>query len=185
MKPHRCSARAFDCMCPLGNPHDSCVCIPLDYRLHQVFNPLFWAGMSLSGMLGFAIGIVTVMQIKATSPLTHNISGTRKRAHTARELGPHDGIGIGDARILLTDAHFLLTAAQLQPTSRLLLILAKSLSSFFRIVFPDPLRRQSHHILNPFHFRSVWVGVQARPRRRCSRSWPSTSGATPPPPRAS
>ena len=41
----------------------------------QVFNPLFWAGMSVSGLLGFAIGLVTVMQIKATSPLTQNISG--------------------------------------------------------------------------------------------------------------
>mmetsp|Transcript_38694 Transcript_38694/g.76174 ORF Transcript_38694/g.76174 Transcript_38694/m.76174 type:complete len:350 (+) Transcript_38694:39-1088(+) len=32
----------------------------------------------MSGLFGFAIGIVTVMQIKATSPLTHNISGTAK-----------------------------------------------------------------------------------------------------------
>ena len=29
---------------------------------------------------GFAIGLVTVMQVKATSPLTHNISGTAKAA---------------------------------------------------------------------------------------------------------
>jgi GDP-fucose transporter C1 len=29
-------------------------------------------------LLGFAIGIVTVMQINYTSPLTHNISGTAK-----------------------------------------------------------------------------------------------------------
>lgn len=46
----------------------------------KFFSPLFWAGMSLSGLLGFAIGTVTVMQIKATSPLTHNISGTAKAA---------------------------------------------------------------------------------------------------------
>lgn len=34
--------------------------------------------MILSGLMGFAIGLVTVMQVKATSPLTHNISGTAK-----------------------------------------------------------------------------------------------------------
>lgn len=45
-----------------------------------LFSPLFWTGMCLSGLLGFAIGTVTVMQIKATSPLTHNISGTAKAA---------------------------------------------------------------------------------------------------------
>lgn len=32
------------------------------------------------GIMGFAIGLVTVMQVKATSPLTHNISGTAKAA---------------------------------------------------------------------------------------------------------
>ena len=36
--------------------------------------------MSLAGFFGFSIGIVTVLQIKATSPLTHNISGTAKAA---------------------------------------------------------------------------------------------------------
>ena len=46
----------------------------------KFFSPVFWAGMSFAGCLGFAIGIVTVMQIKATSPLTHNISGTAKAA---------------------------------------------------------------------------------------------------------
>lgn len=49
-------------------------------NLDKFFSPWFWMGMSVSGMLGFAIGIVTVMQIKATSPLTHNISGTAKAA---------------------------------------------------------------------------------------------------------
>lgn len=34
--------------------------------------------MTLAGVLGFLIGIVTVMQIQHTSPLTHNISGTAK-----------------------------------------------------------------------------------------------------------
>lgn len=41
---------------------------------------LFWTAMTISGVMGFAIGLVTVMQVKATSPLTHNISGTAKAA---------------------------------------------------------------------------------------------------------
>lgn len=40
----------------------------------------FWGAMVLAGVFGFSIGIVTVLQIKATSPLTHNISGTAKAA---------------------------------------------------------------------------------------------------------
>jgi len=36
--------------------------------------------MTITGIMGFAIGLVTVMQVKATSPLTHNISGTAKAA---------------------------------------------------------------------------------------------------------
>jgi hypothetical protein len=36
--------------------------------------------MTITGIMGFAIGMVTVMQIKATTPLTHNISGTAKAA---------------------------------------------------------------------------------------------------------
>ncbi|KAM9301567.1 GDP-fucose transporter 1 [Gastrophryne carolinensis] len=38
----------------------------------------FWGMMTLGGVFGFAIGYVTGMQIKFTSPLTHNISGTAK-----------------------------------------------------------------------------------------------------------
>jgi GDP-fucose transporter C1 len=34
--------------------------------------------MTIAGVLGFAIGIVAVMQIQATSPLTHNVSSTAK-----------------------------------------------------------------------------------------------------------
>lgn len=34
--------------------------------------------MTLGGLLGFAIGYVTGLQIKFTSPLTHNVSGTAK-----------------------------------------------------------------------------------------------------------
>jgi GDP-fucose transporter C1 len=39
---------------------------------------IFWGAMGIAGFFGFAIGIVTVLQIKATSPLSHNISGTAK-----------------------------------------------------------------------------------------------------------
>lgn len=38
----------------------------------------FWAMMTLSGVFGIGIGYVTGLQIKVTSPLTHNISGTAK-----------------------------------------------------------------------------------------------------------
>lgn len=38
----------------------------------------FWCAMSVGGLCGFAIGYVTMLQIKVTSPLTHNISGTAK-----------------------------------------------------------------------------------------------------------
>ena len=44
-------------------------------HLDKFYSPMFWAGMGLSGLLGFSISIVTVLQIQATSPLTHNISG--------------------------------------------------------------------------------------------------------------
>ena len=49
--------------------------------IHQQFtSPLFWSAMMVAGFFGFSIGIVTVLQIKATSPLSHNISGTAKAA---------------------------------------------------------------------------------------------------------
>ncbi|GAX10840.1 solute carrier family 35 (GDP-fucose transporter), member C1 [Fistulifera solaris] len=46
----------------------------------QFLSPLFWSAMMMAGFFGFSIGIVTVLQIKATSPLSHNISGTAKAA---------------------------------------------------------------------------------------------------------
>ena len=46
----------------------------------QFFSVIFWTAMSVAGFFGFSIGIVTVLQIKATSPLSHNISGTAKAA---------------------------------------------------------------------------------------------------------
>ena len=42
------------------------------------FSPYFWFVMVLGGVFGFLIGIVTILQISVTSPLTHNISGTAK-----------------------------------------------------------------------------------------------------------
>lgn len=44
----------------------------------MLYSIQYWILMSIAGFLGFAIGIVTVMQINYTSPLTHNISGTAK-----------------------------------------------------------------------------------------------------------
>ena len=46
----------------------------------QLTNGIFWVAMCVAGFFGFSIGIVTVLQIKATSPLSHNISGTAKAA---------------------------------------------------------------------------------------------------------
>lgn len=46
----------------------------------QLVSPIFWSAMTVAGVFGFSIGIVTVLQIKATSPLSHNISGTAKAA---------------------------------------------------------------------------------------------------------
>lgn len=46
----------------------------------KLVSAFFWTSMSITGCMGFAIGLVTVMQVKATSPLTHNISGTAKAA---------------------------------------------------------------------------------------------------------
>ena len=46
----------------------------------QLVSGIFWSAMTVAGFFGFSIGIVTVLQIKATSPLTHNISGTAKAA---------------------------------------------------------------------------------------------------------
>jgi GDP-fucose transporter C1 len=43
-----------------------------------LYSSRFWLIMWVAGVFGFAIGIVTVMQINVTSPLTHNISGTAK-----------------------------------------------------------------------------------------------------------
>lgn len=45
-----------------------------------LFLSTFWLLSIVSGVLGFAIGYVTALQIQVTSPLGHNISGTAKAA---------------------------------------------------------------------------------------------------------
>ena len=39
---------------------------------------IFWFLLTIGGICGLSIGFVTNLQIKVTSPLTHNISGTAK-----------------------------------------------------------------------------------------------------------
>lgn len=46
----------------------------------DLFSPTFFFMMTVGGVFGFAIGYVTGLQVKVTSPLTHNISGTAKAA---------------------------------------------------------------------------------------------------------
>jgi len=44
----------------------------------KLFDPVFWLFMCIAGIFGIAIGLVSMYQIRQTSPLTHNISGTAK-----------------------------------------------------------------------------------------------------------
>ncbi|XP_024941923.1 GDP-fucose transporter 1 [Cephus cinctus] len=48
------------------------------YNYDKLYEPFFWLAITIGGLCGFAIGYVTALQIKVTSPLTHNISGTAK-----------------------------------------------------------------------------------------------------------
>ncbi|GCB62470.1 GDP-fucose transporter 1 isoform X1 [Scyliorhinus torazame] len=48
------------------------------YNFDKMGSANFWGMMTLGGVFGFAIGYVTGLQIKFTSPLTHNVSGTAK-----------------------------------------------------------------------------------------------------------
>lgn len=52
--------------------------IPEVYNYERLFDGYFWFTMLIGGVCGFAIGFATALQIKVTSPLTHNISGTAK-----------------------------------------------------------------------------------------------------------
>lgn len=54
--------------------------ILIEHLEQELSNGQYWGAMTIAGFFGFSIGIVTVLQIKATSPLTHNISGTAKAA---------------------------------------------------------------------------------------------------------
>lgn len=48
------------------------------FNYGKLWQPFFWCAMTTGGLCGFAIGYFTALQIKVTSPLTHNISGTAK-----------------------------------------------------------------------------------------------------------
>lgn len=52
--------------------------VPVLLSYDKFTNVYFWGLMIIGGFCGFAIGYVTSLQIKVTSPLTHNISGTAK-----------------------------------------------------------------------------------------------------------
>ncbi|XP_017334002.1 GDP-fucose transporter 1 isoform X2 [Ictalurus punctatus] len=52
--------------------------LPRVFSFSRVSDGHFWGMMVLGGFFGFAIGYVTGLQIKFTSPLTHNVSGTAK-----------------------------------------------------------------------------------------------------------
>jgi len=54
--------------------------IPILLNFEYLSSLNFWLLMTVGGIFGFAIGYVTGLQIKTTSPLTHNISGTAKAA---------------------------------------------------------------------------------------------------------
>ncbi|XP_032662605.1 GDP-fucose transporter 1 [Odontomachus brunneus] len=48
------------------------------FNYEKLWQPFFWCAMTTGGLFGFAIGYFTALQVKVTSPLTHNISGTAK-----------------------------------------------------------------------------------------------------------
>ncbi|XP_077502868.1 GDP-fucose transporter nac [Amblyomma americanum] len=52
--------------------------VPVIYNFPFLTDPVFWSLMLVSGVFGFMIGYVTMLQIHVTSPLTHNVSGTAK-----------------------------------------------------------------------------------------------------------
>ncbi|KAL1140333.1 hypothetical protein AAG570_000265 [Ranatra chinensis] len=48
------------------------------FNYKSIFQLRFWLLMTIGGLCGFSIGYVTSLQIRETSPLTHNVSGTAK-----------------------------------------------------------------------------------------------------------
>lgn len=70
-----------------NNVYSCILIIPLMYGAGEfslvlshpsIFTTHFWILMTIGGLCGFSMGYVTSLQIKVTSPLTHNISGTAK-----------------------------------------------------------------------------------------------------------
>eukprot|EP00122_Pirum_gemmata_P011111 Pgem_evm1s10285 len=47
----------------------------------NIYKPSFWLMNTIAAFLGVAIGIAVATQIKYTSPLTHNVSGTAKQIY--------------------------------------------------------------------------------------------------------
>ena len=52
--------------------------VPVLLSFEYFHSLLFWGLLFISGIFGIAIGYVTSLQIKVTTPLTHNVSGTAK-----------------------------------------------------------------------------------------------------------
>lgn len=52
--------------------------IPVLQQFTHWTKPFFWVMLLSAGVFGIAIGYVSGLQIKVTSPLTHNVSGTAK-----------------------------------------------------------------------------------------------------------
>ncbi|KAJ8936962.1 hypothetical protein NQ318_015625 [Aromia moschata] len=52
--------------------------LPEIYNYTKLLEPYFWIIILIGGLCGFLIGFFTTLQIKYTSALTHNISGTAK-----------------------------------------------------------------------------------------------------------
>jgi len=67
-----------------------------------IYDMNFWYAMTITGVFGFLINIAIFLQIKYTSPLTHNLSGTAKAtiqtlisvAIFQNEITPLNAIGI-------------------------------------------------------------------------------------------
>lgn len=62
--------------------------VPVIVGSGDVYDSSYWGMMTLAGLFGIAIGLVTMLQIRVTSPLTHNISGTSKVRTGALALAP-------------------------------------------------------------------------------------------------
>jgi solute carrier family 35 (GDP-fucose transporter), member C1 len=52
--------------------------VEIGNHMEFVYSPAYWFMMTITGLFGFLIGIITVFQITLTSPLTHNVAGTAK-----------------------------------------------------------------------------------------------------------